>query len=116
MSNSSTTDSAKGQCLSESDERLARAITGNVCMEFMRLEGRRSAPDCEMLDSIGSLVRETIRVERESPMTEICPTCHGRKVIVPFGYAGEPWNCPTCTKQDWRDSLPADDWRRTMPK
>lgn len=29
--------------------------------------------------------------------TTPCPTCQGRKIIIPLGYQGEPTDCPTCT-------------------
>lgn len=37
------------------------------------------------------------RLSQDVLQLETCPTCHGRKIIIPFGYAGEPWDCPTCT-------------------
>jgi hypothetical protein len=28
----------------------------------------------------------------------LCPTCRGKKMLIPMGYQGEPTNCPTCTR------------------
>src|SRR5690242_2984212 len=34
--------------------------------------------------------------------SDLCPTCHGRRRIIPMGYQGEPVDCPTCSPTCFR--------------